>query len=74
MLVSDRRSLRFFALCFTILLAGSLTLPGAAQQLGGAGLAAATPSLHAAKPRRLMIRNAMVIYGSGRPLPVPPTS
>src|SRR4029078_243615 len=32
-----------------------------------AGPAAATPSLHAAKPRRLMIRNAMVIYGSGRP-------
>ena len=65
--VSDRRSLRFFALCLPILLAGSLALPRAAQQSGGAGPAAATPSLHAAKPRRLMIRNAMVIYGSGRP-------
>src|ERR1700741_160889 len=39
-----------------------LTIPGTfAQQ------APATPSVHAKQPRRLVLKNAMVIYGSGKP-------
>ncbi len=45
----------------TVCLAGTMSLGFAAQQ------SAPTPSLHAQAVRRLVLRNAMVIYGSARP-------
>ena len=44
-----------------LLLAATLTFGVGAQQ------GPATPALHAVAPKRLIIRNAMVIYGSARP-------
>jgi hypothetical protein len=56
------------ALCLTALVSGAWTLRGAAQQPGSAPSARElAPSLHARTPRRLVIRNAMVIYGNARP-------
>ena len=56
------------ALCLTALVSGPWTLRGAAQQPGSAPSAGdLAPLLHARTPRRLIIRNAMVIYGNARP-------
>jgi imidazolonepropionase-like amidohydrolase len=46
---------------FVLILLAWLATSGVAQQT------AATPTLHARAQRRLLIRHAMVIYGSGRP-------
>jgi imidazolonepropionase-like amidohydrolase len=65
--VTNRRSL-ILALVVPAALAGTLTVRGTAQQQGPALLAGGMPpALHARAPRRLVIRNAMVIYGSARP-------
>src|SRR4029078_148114 len=52
--------------CLPLLVTGLLSLHGSAQQPGRTSRAAA-PALHATQPRRLLIRNAMVIYGNARP-------
>lgn len=63
----DRRSL-ILAVLLPAAVAGTLSMRGAAaQQAAPAVQAAAPPPLHARSPRRLIIRNAMVIYGNARP-------
>jgi imidazolonepropionase-like amidohydrolase len=60
--MTKRRSF-IFALFLSVLAASSATLDVDAQAPQGQG----TPALHARQQRRLIIRNAMVIYGSARP-------
>jgi hypothetical protein len=60
MTVTNRRALAIL-IGFALLIAARLTPGIAAQQ------APSTPPLHARVFGRLFIRNAMVIYGSGRP-------
>jgi imidazolonepropionase-like amidohydrolase len=50
------------AFILSLVLLGSSSAPRAAAQQGSA-----VPTLHARAERRLLIRNAMVIYGSARP-------
>jgi imidazolonepropionase-like amidohydrolase len=56
-----RRSL-LAALALPMLLAALITLRGNAQQVGPS-----PPAIHGKSPRRLLIRNVMVIYGNARP-------
>jgi imidazolonepropionase-like amidohydrolase len=56
------------ALWLPVLLVSTLALRGAAQQTSSVRpIDFTTPNLHATTPRRLVIRNAMVIYGNTRP-------
>lgn len=61
MTVQIRRSL-LGLLGVSVLVAAVTAVRGEAQQTG-----AATPAIHARTPRRLLIRNGMIIYGNARP-------
>jgi imidazolonepropionase-like amidohydrolase len=66
-LVPDRRSL-LVTLLVAGALAGTLTLRATAHEQGSVlQPGVAPPPLHARSMRRLIVRNAMVIYGSARP-------
>src|SRR3954453_8944450 len=56
------RSLLVAVLGLSMLSTALLTVRGEAQQSG-----VPTPAIHGRTPRRLLIRNGMVIYGSARP-------
>jgi imidazolonepropionase-like amidohydrolase len=55
------------AVVLPAVLAGALSLQRAAAQQPGQAVQAAAPPLHARSPRRLIIRNVMIIYGNARP-------
>src|SRR5687767_1851053 len=61
---------RWFALLASAALLAAAPAPPlvvSAQQTSATAAPAATPSFHARSSRRLLLRNAMVIYGSARP-------